>query len=237
MRIQESAMTAIIRMFRGWRGPALLIISALLLAGCVTTSGYGGYPGRYGGNANGNAYGDQLLGSVQRVDRGANRIILDVQGRDRYGADRQVAIQYDNRTRLRYQGRNLAVEGLERGDVIRVDTQRYGNRLLARSIEVVRNVRNQSRRPGGSYGTTTTAGLRGAVAYIDQSRQLIGLDAKGYGGNQQVRYDSRTVVEFRGRRYRPESLERGDVVRVQARRYRNQWVAQYIWVERDSTRY
>lgn len=225
-------MNSVPRRFRSGLKTALLLVASLWLAGCMTTGGgYGGYPDRYGGNQYGNQYGNQLLGTVQSVNRGYNRIVLTVRDRGRYGRAQQVAIQYDQRTRLRYQGRTLAVEGLERGDVIRVEVVNSRGNLLARSIEVVRNIRDS----GGGYGNN--ADLRGAVIYVDPRRQVIGLNASGYGSNNQVRYDNRTVVEFQGRRYRPENLERGDIVRIQARRYGNQWLAQRIWVERDSTRY
>lgn len=209
----------------------LLLAASLLLAGCAT--GSGGYPGGYG-QLGGSSYGG-LVGTVQGVDRGYHRIVLDVQDRGGYGRGNQVAVQYDQRTRLYYQGRTYPVEGLERGDVIRVDAQRSGNRLMARSIEVVRNVRDQGGGYGNDYGQSNV--LRGTVSYVDPRAQAITLDG-GYGsGRTQLRYDNRTVVEYQGRRYRPENLERGDVVSIQARRYGNQWLAEYIRVERDSTRY
>ena len=57
----------------------------------------------------------------------------------------------------------------------------------------------------------------------------------GYGGGLQVAYDARTTVEYQGRSYRPENLQRGDLVRVQARQvgYNNQWLAERIYVERS----
>jgi hypothetical protein len=242
------AMDMIFDKLRSWRGAALLGAVAMLLAGCASTGGYGGYPGSYGQQPDrypgqyGNQYGDQLVGTVQGVDRSYNRIVLDVQDRSGYGRGNQVAVQYDQRTRLYFRGQQLAVEGLERGDVIRVDAATTGGRLWARSIEVLRDVREQGgygSGHGSDYGNGygNTSELRGSVAHVDPRAQVIGLDGPGYGGGSQVRYDGRTVVEFQGRRYRPEDLERGDIVRVQARRLGNQWLAERIWVERDRSRY
>ena len=242
-------MNAIFGKLRSWRGAALVGAAAMLLAGCTSTGGYGGYPGGYGQSypdQYGSQYGNQLVGTVQGVDRSYNRIVLDVQDRSGYGRGNQVAVQYDQRTRLYFRGQQLAVEGLERGDVIRVDTATSGGRLLARSIEVLRDVREQGGYGsgyGGQYGNDygsgygNTSELRGSVVHVDPRAQVIGLDGAGYGGGNQVRYDGRTVVEFQGRRYRPENLERGDIVRIQARRMGNGWLAERIWVERDSNRY
>ncbi|HEY5612533.1 MAG TPA: hypothetical protein VIK70_02970, partial [Lysobacter sp.] len=70
--------------------------------------------------------------------------------------------------------------------------------------------------------------------------RVIELDRGGYGGSSyggsraRVRYDERTVVEYQGRRYRPEDLERGDEVRIQARQLGSEWLAERIWVERSA---
>lgn len=229
---------------------AMLLTGAFLLGGCATLPGaYGGYPGgaagypdSYGGQY-GQQYGSQVVGTVQRVDRGYNRILLVVE--DGYGRrGQQVAVQYDQRTRLFYQGRQHPVEGLERGDVIRIDTARAGNRLYARTIEVVRNVREggyygggygqDPYAPGGSYGMQE---LRGRIAYVDQRAQLIRLDSGGYGARAEtIRFDARTLVEYQGRRYQPRDLDPGDIVRIQVRRVGNQWWAERIMVEASARR-
>lgn len=215
---------------------ATLIAGAFLLGGCATLPGMGGYPvggypDSYGGPY-GQQYGAQVVGTVQRVDRGYNRIVLVVE--DGYGRrGQQVSVQYDQRTRLIYQGREHPVQGLERGDVIRVDAVQSGREWWARTIEVVRNVRDGGGYGGGGYGNE----LRGTVDYVDPRARMIRLDGAGYGSNQ-VGYDSHTIVEYQGRRYRPENLQRGDLVRVQARRLgNNQWIAERILVERSVGRY
>lgn len=211
--------------------------SALLLAGCATP-GYGTYPGGYGQPAPGypsQHYGSLMQGTVEGVDPRYNRIMLIVDD-PRSGRTQRMEVRYDQRTRLVYQGRESAVEGLERGDVIRFDAVQTGRELYARQIEVVRNVRDAGY--GGDYGSGYGTDLRGSVALVDTRMRVIRLDGAGYGNDVQVAYDARTTVEYQGRRYRPEDLQRGDTVRIQARRLgNNQWLAERIIVERSIGRY
>lgn len=215
------------------RGIAMVLsISVLLLAGCVSPGGYGSYPGGYGQSDPGypGQYGSQLQGTVEGVDTRYGRIVLVVED-PRTRRSERTEVRYDQRTRLFYQGREHPVGGLERGDVIRIDVASSGRELLARSIEVVRNVRD------GGYGGGYGQDLRGPIAFVDPRARVISLDGGGYGNATRVRYDSRTTVEYQGRRYRPEDLERGDLVRIEARRIgNNEWLAERIVVERSVRR-
>lgn len=226
------------------RGIGLVLATSVLvlLAGCVSpggygsSGGYGGNPGGYGGNAGGygqpapgypSQVGSQLQGTVEAVNPGYNRISVVVDD-PRSGGAQRVEVRYDQRTRLFYQGREERVEGLERGDVIRVDVAQSGSELYARSIEVVRNARDGSH--GGGYGND----LRGSVTLVDTRARQIHLEEAGDGNDMHVGYDARTTVEYQGRSYRPENLQRGDLVRVQARQVgNNQWLAERIMVERS----
>jgi hypothetical protein len=210
----------------------------LLLAACASPGGYGGYPDDRGGYGQPD-YGDrsqydsQLSGTVDGLDQRAGRILLVVDD-PRSGRTQRVELRYDQRTRLYYQGRELAVEGLERGDVVRVDAVQSGRELWARTIDVVRDVRDGGYGHDDGYGSE----LRGSVAWVDARAGRIRLDGTGYeagrGGSVELAYDGRTTVEYQGRRYRPEDLERGDRVRVQARQLRgNEWLAERIIVERS----
>ena len=216
------------------RGLGLMLATCLLLlAGCATPGGYGGYPGGgYGSSGPGYppAYGNQLVGTVEGVDPGYGRLLVTADdGRSGYG--QRVELRFDQRTRLYYQGRQAEVTGLERGDVIRVDAVPSGRELYARTIEVVRNIRDGGY---GGHGGAHANSLRGAVAYVDPRARMIGLDGGGYGPGAQVGYDERTVVEYRGRLYRPENLERGDLVSIQARPFgAGRWLAERIVVERS----
>jgi hypothetical protein len=216
------------------RGLGAILISGLvlLLAGCVTPGGYGPYPGDgYGRPDTGypSQYGNWLQGTVEGIDPRYGRIMVLVDD-PRSGRAQRVEVRYDQRTRLFYQGRENAVEGLERGDVIRFDTAQSGRELYTREIEVVRNVRESGYGDGYGYADD----LRGSVALVDPRARLIRLDGGGYGNVVQVYYDARTTVEYRGRTYRPEDLQRGDQVRIQTRRVGgNQRVAERIIVERS----
>ena len=241
-------MLAIYSILRRGRGVLIAAIAGLALAGCASY-GYpgGGYGGGYGdgygypGDGYGQQYGSQVVGTVQGVDERYNRIILTLEdGGYGYGG-REVALQYDGRTRLVYRGQLYPVEGLERGDVIRAEVADAGNRLYARTIEVVRNIREYGGGgyyPGGGYGDHGDyEQLRGRVTWVDDRAQVIRLDAGGYGGQAvDVRFDTRTYVEWRGDRYPARDLDPGDVVSIQARRSGNTWVAERIVLESNSGR-
>lgn len=234
-------------------GMALASSMLVLLAGCVTPGGYGtqggyGNQGGYGGVPGGydqpsagypSQYGSRVQGTVDGVDPRYSRLSLVVDD-PRTGRRQRTDLRYDQNTRLFYQGRQHPVDGLERGDVVRVDVTQSGRELWARSIEVVRNVRDSGY--GGGYGDDPYGGgygsdLRGSVNFVDTRARLIRLDGAGYGNNQQVAYDGRTTVEYQGRSYRPENLQRGDQVRIQARQVgNNQWLAERIIVERSVRR-
>jgi hypothetical protein len=210
---------------------AMATCGLLLLAGCVTPGGYGSYPGGYGQPDQGypSPYGNQVQGTVDSVDPRSSRILLVVDD-PRSGRSQRMDVRYDQRTRLVYQGRESAVEGLERGDVVRIDVTDSGRELWARSIEVVRNIRESGY--GGGYGNGND--LRGSVAFVDTRARRIRLDGSGYGNGVQLAYDGRTTVEYQGRRYAPENLQRGDQVRIQARQMgNNAWLAERIIVERS----
>lgn len=220
-------MNASTFMSAGWRrlrpGLLALLVATAALAGCVTP--YGGYPDdRYG-----QGYGtERVLGTVQEVDLRAGRIVLTADA-SRYGGSSYVHVMFDRNTRLYYQGRQVDIAGLERGDRISVDAVRSDGRLWARSIEVVHNVRDGQ--GGGYYG----GDLQGSVSYVDPRQRVIEITRGGYAGRpERVYYDSRTTVEYRGQYLRPEQLERGDVIRVQARPSGNDWFAERIWVEIDA---
>jgi len=155
----------------GWR----LAVTALVLvtlAGCATGSGYPGqgsgvgqsypdqsYPGRSNPDQDyppypdqpypGGQYGNQpITGSVERIDQNGQRLLLVTQ-ESGYGRATTREVLIDRNTRLFYQGRQFPVQGLERGDVVQVDAEASGGRLWARTIEVVRNVRDGY---GETYG-------------------------------------------------------------------------------------
>lgn len=223
-----------------------LVTSVLLLAGCVSPGGYPASGGGYGQPAGGypSQSEGQWQGTIEGVDPGSGRIFVVVDD-PRGGRAERVEVRYDQRTRLFYQGRESAITGLERGDVIRFDATQSGRELWARTIEVVRNVREGGYSGGGQdgyggpYGNDYGNGddLRGTVAFVDTRSRQLRLDGAGGGNGVQLEYDDRTTVEYQGGNYRPENLERGDLVRVQARQVgNNRWLAERIFVERSISR-
>jgi hypothetical protein len=219
-------MTRIATLFERLLLPALLVLG---LAGCAT-----GYPGGYGdgygapGAYPDRGYGEQrLLGTVQHVDPSAGRLVLSAD--DRRGGARDIEVWFDQGTRLYYQGREHPVAGLERGDRVDVQIADDGRRLWARSIEVVQNVRDSA---GGSY---YGGGLEGAVRHVDTRRRVIEISRGGYSGRvEAVHYDDRTRFDHRGQYLRPEQIEAGDIVRIQARPAGQAWHADMVTVIQDA---
>jgi len=215
---------------------AAALAAVLLLAGCATGYG-GGYPGSgYPGGQPGGYGSQRLVGTVQEVDPYNGRLLI---GDDRYGGSRPAEVRFDRNVLVVYRGQQVAVDGLERGDRVSIEVQSSGGRYWARRIEVVQNVREgygndrygSDPYSGGYYGGSN---LEGAVDYIDAQRRMIVLTRGGYSGSREtVYYDGNTVVDYGGRMYRPEQLERGDVISIQGRRLNDGWLAERIRVEVD----
>lgn len=110
--------------------------------------GYPSYPDQYPGQSYpnqpypGGQYGSQpITGSVDRIDQNGQRLLLVTQ-EPGYGRASTREVLIDRNTRLFYRGQQYPVQGLERGDVVQVDVRASQGRLWARTIEVVRNVRD-----------------------------------------------------------------------------------------------
>jgi hypothetical protein len=125
---------------------------------------------------------------------------------------------------------------------------RYGDRLFARDIQVLYDVSSgngttrdddgwdradrdrdgrgdradrDDRDDRGDRDERGATDLRGTVRSLDTRNHTLEIDRSGYGqggGVLRVRYDEDTKVEYQGRRYSPENLERGDVVEIDVRR-------------------
>lgn len=97
-----------------------------------------------------------------------------------------------------------------------------------------------------------TGDLRGTVRYIDTRARTLELDTSRYNSNFStgtgsssstgrtgdvvvVYYDAQTTVEFEGRRYQIENLERGDVVEVDTRSSGGRLMAEEILVVSDGS--
>jgi hypothetical protein len=209
---------------------------AVLLAGCGS-SGIGDVLG--GGRDDRYDTGvSDLRGTVERVDTLDRRIVVDVEGTGygsslRNGGD-EVILYYDDSTRVEFEGRAYRPEDLERGDRIQADVGRSGDRLIAEEIEVLYDVSGG----GGTSDDLRDTELRGTVRYVDTRSRTLEIEPSrsnsGFPTNRSgavlVTYDSQTTVEFEGRRYQPENLERGDVVEIELRDLGNQLLAEEILV-------
>jgi hypothetical protein len=94
----------------------------------------------------------------------------------------------------------------------------------------------------GSSGGDDASDVRGTVLLVDSANRRIDLDVSYINNLRDERrgssiyYDSQTVVEFQGRTYRPEDLERGDEISVRGSNRDGRFVADRITVLRDVSR-
>jgi hypothetical protein len=93
----------------------------------------------------------------------------------------------------------------------------------------------------GSSGNNDQSDVRGTVVAVNTSDRRIDLDVT-YVNNLRddqrgsIYYDANTVVEFEGKSYRPEDLERGDEISVEGANSNGRFIARRITVLRDATR-
>jgi hypothetical protein len=240
---------------------ALAIAMALaVLAGCGS-SGVGdilGGGGSSGGSTSGSTSGtyndrndtsNNVRGTVARVDTLNRRIVVDREGTYNSGTylrngngneDATVTLDYDDRTTVQYQGRTYRPQDLETGDRILADVSESGGRLLAEDIEVLQDVSSNSGGLGSGNTNDTQSSLRGTVSYIDTRNQTLEVEPTSTSrfstrsGVVLVHYDANTPVEYQGRSYRPDNLERGDEVEIQVRDLGGRLTADQILVVRDA---
>jgi hypothetical protein len=177
-----------------------------------------------------------LRGTVERVDTRDRFIVVDAEGTGRYNlrneGDGEVVLYYDDRTVVEYQGRTYRPADLERGDRIAASVEQSGSRLIAEQIEVLYDVTSGGVLDGDRGDRLTE--LRGVVRYVDTRSRVLEIEPSdtryGQGDVVRVDYDADTIVEFEGRRYQPENLERGDLVEIELRDFGDRRVAREILV-------
>jgi hypothetical protein len=177
------------------------------------------------------AQGASVRGTVQAVDAKAQTLTVSAEASPQLSlrnADRQV-LGYDASTAVNYQGRTYRPADLEVGDRIEATVERSGDRLMARRIDVLSTASTEA----GMQNLPAT--LEATVRWVDNSNQTIELEpVTGDRRAVVAHYDARTRVEYDGRAYQPEDLERGDVVRVRTRSAEGPLVADEISVVRNS---
>ncbi len=216
----------------------------LLLAGC----GSGGIDDILG-RGDPTRVADDIRGTIESVDTRDREIVVDADDNYRTNlrnADGEVVLYYDDRTIVEFNGRSYRPEDLERGDRITAEVNEQSGRLVAEQIEVLYDVTSGT---SASSGTRSGTGdldygeIRGEVRYVDTADRTIDLEdttfsrgfnpGTGRGDVLVVHYDASTVVRFRGQEYRPENLERGDVVEIDVRDLGNRLLAERIEVVSD----
>jgi len=220
-----------------------LLVAATLLTGCGSMGGpYGGGPTTTDRSGTYDPYEqslDNVRGTVERIDTRAQTIVVTPEStgyrNDLRNGNDQIVLAYDSRTTVEFQGRTFRPEDLEPGDRILAEvasSSRSYDRPLVDQIQVLYDVSSGASDNGGyntgGYNDRYSTNLRGIVNYVDTRNRTIEVDtsARGFssGGSTTGRsgvvtvyYDSSTIVEFQGRRYQPENLERGDEVEIDTR--------------------
>lgn len=91
----------------------------------------------------------------------------------------------------------------------------------------------------GSRGPRDSSDVEGTVTAVDLRDRRIDVDVHQVNNLREDRpgssiyYDADTVVLYEGRRYQPEDLERGDVIRAEGANVGGRYVADEIEVVRN----
>jgi hypothetical protein len=217
-----------------------LVAAVALLAGC----GSSGIGDVLGGPRNDDRYGQtgDVRGTITSVNTRDQTIVVDQEGTGTYlrnGGSDEVVLRYDSNTRVDFEGRTYRPEDLERGDRIAANVdESSGSRLYARDIQVLYDVSGGTGSTGG-YNDTLGNELRGVVRYVDTRSHTLEIEPSSRydsrfptdrNGVVVVYYDSQTDVDYQGRNYEPENLERGDEVEVDIRDSGGRLLAQQITV-------
>lgn len=223
------------------------LVGAILLTGCGT-SGVGDILGGGSGSTRtDDPYRNinNVRGTVERVNTTERYIVVDSEETTyglRNGGNDEVVLYYDDRTTVEYQGRTFRPADLESGDRILAEVDDDSGRLRVDEIQVLYDVTstntddrydndNDRYDNDDDYNDTRTTELRGTVRYVDTRDQTLELEpSTGRSGLVVVHYDTSTIVEFEGRRYKPENLERGDRVEVEVRTLNGRMIAEEILV-------
>ena len=132
-------------------------VAALLgfSAACSSAGGLGSILGDVlGGQGQGQ---NQVSGTIVGVDTYARQIGLQLQN------GQQVALTYDNQTKVVYQNQNYAVTALERGDQVTARVQQSNNAYYTDLVQVDRSVST------GTGSTRDLVALEGTVRQLDRT--------------------------------------------------------------------
>jgi hypothetical protein len=166
----------------------------------------------------------EIRGTVDQVNVGEKTLVLSSVENAPSNA-RTVTVYFENDTRVTYQQQTFTPQNLEKGDEISVMAESKGDRLVARSMSVLRNVRAA----GGVInpdGTTAAApedryanASRGTVRRIDHGTKLLEVDLGGLTAHIiTVTYDSATRVEQDGQERSINDVKPGETIDINTRR-------------------
>jgi hypothetical protein len=226
------------------------LVVAALLSGCGSSGIgdiFGGNTGNTPSDNRNDPYGNSsadVQGTVERVDTVARRIVVDSEGTgyrsDLRNSGDEVVLYYDDRTTVEYQGQTYRPQDLEPGDRIRANVDQSGDRLMVAQIQVLQDVSSGSDSTWNDdrYDDRATDELRGTVRYVDTRNRTLEIEPSRTSSFSTSRssdvvvvyYDAQTLVEFEGRQYKPENLERGDVVEIEIRDNGGRLLAEQILV-------
>jgi Cu/Ag efflux protein CusF len=146
---------------------ALLVAAA----GCSNAGAIGDVLGGVLGGQQQQAQTAQAQGVIRGVDGQAQRISLQLSN------GQNVALAYDNRTKVVYQNQLYAVSNLESGDQVILRVHDVGNQTYyTDSIHVTQSVQT-SGGGSGSSGSANVQTLQGTVRQIDRANGLFTIDA------------------------------------------------------------
>lgn len=222
------------------------LVAALVLTGCGS-SGIGDILGGSTGSSTNDPYQNvnSVRGTVERISQTERYIVVDAESTtsNLRNGDDELVLYFDDRTTVEHQGRTYKPADLEVGDRILADVDSNGSRLMVEEIQVLYDVTSNDAdddrwdtndtydNDDDRYGDTRTQELRGTVRYIDTRDKTLELEpSTGRSGMVVVHYDTSTIVEFEGRRYKPENLERGDRVEIEVRELNGRMIAEEILV-------
>jgi Cu/Ag efflux protein CusF len=215
----------------------LLVMVALFGAACSTGGGSrtGSAPQPAGGPVP--ATGGTLTGVVRGVDAQSRTLTLSAEAAPQLSlrtGDSQV-LSYDASTTVSYQGGRYRPEDLEPGDRIQATVERAGNGWIARRIDVLSSVSDAVGGGAGAGSASTPGALDATVRWVDTRNRTVELEPLSGDRRAVVAdYNGNTRVEYQGRAYRPEDLERGDVVQVRTRQAGGRLVADQIVVTQNA---
>jgi hypothetical protein len=212
-------------------GLLIALAGMALWTGCISVGGLGpdGVSVRFYRSDSGVR---NVEGTVERVDTANRRIVLaetpepPAPGNVERGepAGREIAIYYDDDTVVVHEGQNYRPEDLQPGDLVHAEAEITREGLTVEQIDVLA-VGNGGGAPESSTQPAPddrrqAPPLRGTVRFVDTRAHTLEIETPSEDGRPdlvEVFYDGETVVEYQGRRYSPETLERGDPVEIDAR--------------------